>query len=139
MVNCTFNEFGKCVVCGYQVDNYKPSIKVTKECFGDEGTPIPLKNRFGRVVHLQNIFLNCSCFFIGGGPSISRQNLEPLTKRGIATFAVNNAGAKLIKPTFWCCVDNPVSFHDVIWNDPTIIKFIPENIACNHFLKARHI
>ena len=76
-------------------------------------------------ISLKDLYQGASIFFIGGGPSILKQDLTFLSDRGICSFAVNNVAAKTIHPNFWCCIDNPPHFHANIWNDPTICKFSP--------------
>ena len=39
-------------------------------------------------------------------------------------MAVNNA-AMLVRPQFFICGDPPRKFHEAIWRDPSIIKFVP--------------
>lgn len=72
----------------------------------------------------QNLFNGSSCFFIGGGPSLNNHDLNPLSQRGILTFAVNNIAARNVKPNIWCSCDDPISFHKSIWRDPSILKLI---------------
>lgn len=92
-----------------------------------------LYTRDGNPAFLGNTFHNQDCFYIGAGPSLLSQPLGLLSSRGILTFAVNNVAAKTVKPNLWCCGDEPKSFHDVIWNDPTILKFCPANKSQKHY------
>jgi len=95
-----------------------------------------MKALFGRnntEVNLKDLYKNCSVFFIGSGPSLLQQDLTFLNQRGIVTFAVNNIAAKTIRPNLWCSVDEPKSFHEAIWLDPAIMKFVNAEKAHKHF------
>lgn len=140
-VHCNFDGNGKCTVCGFQLEVNeltKISNTITRECGPDnskesmptlrdgQGTPYFLKNGFsGRKDN--------AIFFIGGGPSLLNQDLELLNNRHITTFAVNNVAAKTVKPTMWTGCDEPKSFHDIIWDDPTIMKFFPMEKSHKHY------
>jgi len=78
----------------------------------------------GTNVFLKNHYKNSSIFFLGAGPSLLDLDLASLKQRGIITFGVNNLAAKLFRPNLWTCVDTPLSFHESIFRDPAITKFI---------------
>lgn len=82
-------------------------------------------DRNSPVESFKNKFKNQSIFFIGSGPSLLEQDLSFLSSRGIVSFAVNNIAAKTVRPNFWTCVDDPSSFHESIFYDPGILKFLP--------------
>ena len=64
------------------------------------------------------------CFIVLAGPSARLVDLSQLSRRGIYTIAVNNAGA-ICRPNAWTCVDPPEKFHNGIWLDPGVMKFCP--------------
>lgn len=141
-VQCKFDKNGKCIHCGYVLEK-RPHIPeadtIVRECH-DPVTEMPLLySRDGNPLYLKNLFSSqygTSIFFIGSGPSLLKQNLDLLKEKHITTFAVNNVAAKLVKPNLWCCVDEPKAFHNVIWDDPTIMKFIPSNKSGKHFYRV---
>jgi hypothetical protein len=63
-----------------------------------------------------------TCYLVLNGPSVESVNMDFLKDK--ITMAVNNGG--LIKPTFWTAVDRANKFDLKIWQDPDIIKFVPE-------------
>ncbi len=88
----------------------------------------------GERVNLNGLYKDQSAFFVGSGPSLQLEQYSQLYSRGIFTFAVNNVAARTFRPNFWCCADEPRSFHANIWNDPTITKFCPyEFVAKKYF------
>ncbi len=78
----------------------------------------------GTGLFLKNQYRNSSIFFLGCGPSLLDYNLNSLSQRGLITFGVNGMAANVFRPNFWTSVDTPLSFHESIWLDPTIIKFV---------------
>ena len=144
-VECKFDKTGKCIKCGYVLET-KPHIPeadtIVRECkepkdemtlvYTSDGNPAFIRDQYSSP-------MGSSIFFIGCGPSLLQQNLELLRQPHIQTFAVNNVAAKTFKrPTFWCCVDEPKSFHEIIWSDPSIIKFLPMNKSGKHFYKVKN-
>ncbi len=83
-------------------------------------------DRHGLLATWENVCLNGHCFLVLGGPSTSRivPDTSVLQDRGIATFGVNNVAAA-IRTNFWTYGDSTKKFHDAIWKDPGIIKFVP--------------
>lgn len=75
-------------------------------------------------VSLCDFYRGRSAFLMLAGPSLNQLDLSQLTKRGIATMAVNNAWA-VHRPTLWTCVDDPGRFIDTGWKDPGILKLVP--------------
>lgn len=80
-------------------------------------------------VALEGIFYGQSCFLVLGGPSTKEQDLSLLNQRGIISCAVNNVAAKNVRPNLWVCGDDPQSFCENIWLDPTIMKFISSDLS----------
>lgn len=67
-----------------------------------------------------------AAFLVCGGPSINQLPLGYLNHRGVFSMAANNvAGHEGFKPSSFVCSDPPEKFHDGIWRDPTIMKFVP--------------
>jgi hypothetical protein len=67
-------------------------------------------------------------FLTLSGPSLADMNLEALRKPGVITWGVNNSPA-VIRPRLWTVVDTANRFHDRLWRDPAITKFIPLPLA----------
>jgi len=83
-------------------------------------------NRFGMLSTWEDVCHGGHCFLLCGGPSIHTivPDKSVLQHRGIVTFAFNNVAA-LVRPNFWTYGDSTRKFHDAIWKDPGIIKFVP--------------
>ncbi len=94
--------------------------------------PPMLFTRDGHNLFMGDMYRGRSAFLICSGPSLIKTDLEKLNARGILTCAVNNA-ATVVRPHLWCSVDNPTHFHDVIWRDPAILKFVPLCHMEKHF------
>jgi len=86
--------------------------------------PPMLFSRDGHNLFLGDLYRGSAAFLVCSGPSLVSHDLGQLQQRGIVTLAVNNAGT-VVRPTMWCCVDDPGNFSDVIWRDPGVNKFIP--------------
>lgn len=134
-MECDYSKGDTCPNCGTKLESYNPSIPVTRECYSE--APQMLFYPDGSKAKLRNICqerrYGSACFYVGCGPSLLQQNLKLLRQRPFSVFAVNNVAAKLVRPNFWCCGDEPKSFHDTIWRDPTIMKFVPFAKANKHF------
>lgn len=63
-------------------------------------------------------------FLVCGGPSAKRLPLDQLGRRGVYSLAVNNA-AGYSRVNAFVCSDPPSKFHNGIWLDPWVDKFIP--------------
>jgi hypothetical protein len=86
-----------------------------------QGTPF--RTIHGEPLHLENLYLGASCFIVLSGPSLRELDLSLLRRRGVFTFAVNNA-ATVVRPDAWTFVDPPEKFHNSIWADPAVLKFV---------------
>ena len=73
---------------------------------------------------LRNLLSDGSAFLVLGGPSSSKEATERLTERGVWSMGVNNVAAH-IRTNAFLCSDPPQKFHDGIWRDPSIMKFVP--------------
>lgn len=89
------------------------NLKSDAIAFTCAGEPLPMRGRFK----------GADALLILGGPSLKDCDLEALAV-GRLTMAVNNA-ATVHRPALWMANDDPERFHDCIWLDPTIEKFVP--------------
>ena len=80
----------------------------------------------GAAVYLDGIYRGSSCFLIGGGPSLLKEDVTQLYRPGIFTFGMNNS-VKVVRPNMWSCVDDPARFLFSVWTDPKIMKFVPQS------------
>lgn len=70
---------------------------------------------------------------ICGGPSALDLDLGQLARRGCWTMAVNNAaGLPQLRPNSFVCCDPPSKFHEGIWLDPAVMKFLPKPKLSNN-------
>lgn len=86
-----------------------------------EGTPF--SNTAGKPLWLGGTQKG-SAFLICGGPSLKELDLSKLSRRGVWTLAINNAGC-LYRPDAMLFVDDAEKFHDSLWLDPHVQKFVP--------------
>lgn len=127
--SCEHGDNTDCYICGCNIP--KKVAWAEQKCpLGKWPTQKRMKDLLYRnkePANLRNSFYNAGCFFLGAGPSLNDLDLGCLKNRGILTFGVNNVGAyNNIRPNFWCSADDPKSFHQAIWNDPGIMKFVKE-------------
>jgi hypothetical protein len=87
-------------------------------------TPPMLFTRDGHNMFMGDMYRGAAAFLVLGGPSLLDLNLDMLRHPGVLTMGVNNS-VKTFRPNLWMCVDNPQSFIQSIWMDPTITKFVP--------------
>ncbi len=73
---------------------------------------------------LRDILAGGTAFLVCGGPS-ANPLLERLNSRGCFSLAVNNAAAHIVRPQAFVCSDPPMKFHQDIWMDPAVMKFVP--------------
>jgi hypothetical protein len=81
--------------------------------------------RFGGDAGLQDLYLGGQVFLVLSGPSLNDLDLSLLGRRGIVTMGVNNVSAH-VRTTLWTAGDKVTKFHDAIFGDPGIIKFVPQ-------------
>ena len=87
--------------------------------------PLLVKNRFGRPADLCNLWgIGSAAFLLGGGPSLAQYDLTQLGQRGVMSLGINNVAA-FAQVRAFVATDQPRQFHDAIWNDPSIMKFVP--------------
>lgn len=100
------------------------------------GDRLVLHTASGESASLANLYRGRSAFLVCGGPSLRDMDLSHLGRRGILTMAVNNAAA-VVRPHLWVSVDDPGNFHDRIWKDPGVLKFVPMGHAAKHLRVKR--
>ena len=90
-----------------------------------QGTPF-IDAQTNKPLFLGNLYRGASAFIILSGPSVLDLDLSLLRRRGIITIGVNNSPATF-RPNIWTHVDPLLKFHDAIWKDPAILKFVNRN------------
>jgi hypothetical protein len=85
----------------------------------------PIVDRHGKPAAMEDFFHGGHVFLVCGGPSINALDLPRLNERGIVTFGINNVSAH-VRTNLWTFGDKPCKFHDAIWFDPGITKFVPQ-------------
>lgn len=73
---------------------------------------------------LRDMLAGRPAFLVCGGPSAKALPLAHLYRRGIWSMAVNNMAGQF-RPNAFICADPPAKFHNGIWADPSIMKFVP--------------
>lgn len=73
---------------------------------------------------IKGLYTDQSVFLICDGPSFLDVDRDKLDSVGIVTMGVNNS-PKTFRPDMWVCVDPPKKFIPSIFDDPSIMKFIP--------------
>lgn len=84
----------------------------------------PIVDCWGNSAMLEDMYLGGAVFLLCAGPSIRTLDLSKLQQRGIVTFGFNNV-ATVVRTDLWTFGDKPEKFHDVIWKDPGVMKFVP--------------
>lgn len=83
---------------------------------------VPLENQYAGPVATP-------CWLIGAGPSLSKLDLDEISRSPASRFGVNLAGSGLIRPDLWTSYDPTVRFHRSIYLDSSVIKFVHESRA----------
>jgi len=65
-----------------------------------------------------------ACWLIGGGPSLNEMPISTIVDSPLPKMTTNLAGHRLLKPNFWTSYDPSVRFHQSIYLDPSIMKFV---------------
>ena len=78
----------------------------------------------GRSAPLEDLYHGGHVFLLLGGPSLRNLDLAKLHQPGMVTFGINNVAA-YFRTHLWTFGDKPAKFHDAIWSDPGILKFVP--------------
>ena len=86
-------------------------------------------NRDGHDAGVADLYRGAGVFLVLGGPSAIEMPLGLFKARGIATMSLNNCPAifpQTMRPTIWLHGDKACKFHYSIWQDPSILKIVPE-------------
>lgn len=87
--------------------------------------PLQVLDRTREQTHsLRNLLAGGTAFLVVGGPSAKSLDLTQLRQRGLWSMAVNNM-AGLCYTNSFVCADPPLKFHNGIWQDPSVMKFVP--------------
>lgn len=84
----------------------------------------PIVDRWGVSLPLEDLYLGAQVFLLCSGPSLRTLDLEKLKRPGIVTFGLNNVSA-LFPTDLWTFGDKPQKFHDAIWMNRRMLKFVP--------------
>lgn len=74
---------------------------------------------------LRGLWQPASAFYVCSGPSLRSVPIERLGERGVLSLGVNNAAAYAPVSAF-VCGDPVEKFHQAIWFDGKILKFVPD-------------
>ncbi len=108
-------------------ENCKQKLLYQDEKFASEFLdPLLIIDRENqKTVALRNMLAGGISFLVCGGPSAKELNLDLLDQKGVWSMSVNNM-AGYFRPNSFVCSDPPSKFHNSIWQDPSIMKFIPQ-------------
>lgn len=100
--------------------------------------PLTVVDRERNPTHaLRNVLKGKRTFLVCGGPSAKALPLNLLEQRGIWSIAVNNM-AGFYRANAFICADPPLKFHDGIWLDPCVMKFVPIPKLTGRRVNLRH-
>lgn len=88
----------------------------------------PFRNRDNQKLEITDLYRGREAFLVCGGPSALDLPLEKLNQRGVLIASANNWPGVLppnVRPHIWLFNDTPVKFHEAIYHDPGILKFMP--------------
>ena len=80
-------------------------------------TPLPLDGLYAAAPR-------STCWIVGGGPSLADAPLDAIAASPAPTFAVNLAGSRRLRPTFWTAYDATARFHRSTYQDAGTLKFL---------------
>jgi len=92
------------------------------------GTPFLSPDHPCPPLDLSHVGRGGCCFIVLSGPSLRTHDLQPLSRRGVYTIGVNNSPA-VVRPQAWITIDPLVKFHESIWLDPAVMKFVPHKFT----------
>ncbi len=110
--------------CLHVCDRRVPHPEPENEFPAPDSPACPLVTPDGQDAGLVNRFNGSAVFLVLAGPSLASYDLSRLSRRGVVTFAVNNA-ACVVRPHLWTFVDDPCKFHSAVWRDPGVLKLVP--------------
>lgn len=77
-----------------------------------------------RTDALKGLWQPCSAFYVCSGPSLNNVDISRVAERGVLSLGVNNAAA-YVQCSAFVCADPVEKFHQAIWFDGKILKFVP--------------
>lgn len=87
--------------------------------------PLKILNRYGTVSNgLRNVLTDGAAFLVCGGPSVNELDHSRLQERGVWSLGINNIAGH-VRTNAFLCGDPPSKFHNGIWRDPSVMKFVP--------------
>lgn len=84
--------------------------------------PIPLEDMFGGP-------FPATCWLVGGGASFNKKDAAMIEKSPAPIMTINLSGTGLFRPDFWTSYDPSVRFHQSIYLDPGVMKFVHKRRA----------
>lgn len=133
------NDTWKCSVHGQcqltQIQPNKPTCLDCSQFVAIEASPKEIRKKWVDSLgittshnkptdSLRGLLKGRGAFLVLGGPSAKSLPLERLQERGIFSMGVNNVAAS-VRVNSFVCADPPSKFHNGIWTDPSVMKFIP--------------
>lgn len=94
------------------------------DCSKNEDPLVILDRTREPTTALRGLLAGRPSFLVCGGPSTKSLDLGLLRQRGVFSMGVNAVSGHCQTNAF-VCADPPTKFADVIWKDPTIMKFVP--------------
>lgn len=88
----------------------------------------PFRDRNNNRLELTDLYRNREAFLVCGGPSACDLPLDLLNQRGVVIFSANNWPGVLppnVRPHVWLFNDKPIKFHEALFHDGGILKFMP--------------
>ena len=79
-----------------------------------------------------------TCWIVGGGPSLAAAPLDAIVAGPAPTFAVNLAGSRRLRPTFWTAYDATARFHRSTYLDAGTLKFVQARRAMDLVPETTH-
>lgn len=111
--------YASCSSCSERATEQSPTF--SKDWYD----PLVFTDRTKEPTNAMRNMLNGGCaFLVCGGPSTRELDLSLLDQKGVWSLAVNNMAAAY-RANGFVCSDPPEKFHDGIWLDPQIMKFLP--------------
>lgn len=89
------------------------------------------------TVALRDMLAGGAAFLVCGGPSLKQIDMSALSRRGVFSLGVNNV-AGMAPVNAFVCSDPPLKFHNGIFQDPSIMKFLPLPKMNGSRAKMRH-
>lgn len=127
---------GECAIRGYTTD--MPRLCLTCDDRRTQETTVARKITAakGMLFNRQNQpadwlgdqFSGGSCVLVCGGPSVATMDLSRLQQRGVFVAAISEIAATHVRPHAWFSVDKCTTYHEAIWRDAQIMKFVARQL-----------